>query len=105
MRRVQPAHSRPRTPAYAPSAVLREGRVRTPGFPCFTGIQNALPVSLQIRHRICLVTRPRVGLHRPPGVLAKLRNERIALVHQLLPGATAICRSDRVLAEEREGDS
>src|SRR5712691_3556165 len=63
-----------------------------------------LPVPFQIRHRLCLLVRLRVRARRVFRLGTQLRDERVALVNQLLPLTAAISGANGVLAEERERD-
>src|SRR5262245_2607119 len=69
---------------------------------CILHFELSMP--LQIRHRLSLVVRMRVRARRVPGFLAELRDERIALVNELLSRTPAVLRSNRVLAEQRKRD-
>src|SRR2546423_9277385 len=70
----------------------------------FCILHFALPVSLQIGHRLRLLVGLRVRARRVLRLGTQLRDERVALVHQLLPLTAAISGADGVLAEQRERD-
>src|SRR5262245_45660920 len=63
-----------------------------------------LPMSLQIRHRLRLLVRLRMRAGRVLRLGTQLRDQRVALVHQLLPLTAAVPGADGVLAEERKRD-
>src|SRR5258705_11556469 len=64
----------------------------------------ALPVSVQIGHRLRLLVRLRLRARRALRLRAQRRDERVALVHEPFPGPAAVPRADDVLAEERKRD-
>src|SRR5258705_6682800 len=64
----------------------------------------ALPVSLQIGHRLRLLVRLWMRARRALRLGAQRRDERVALVHEPFPGPAAVPRADDVFAEERKRD-